>query len=371
MSPQNANHKRRVRAYAADHALTYQQALHAMDAPPQTGHDGDGYDIGRCVTVTGPRFDRTYVPDVPMIWNPFSSNTSPCILMDHFAHSSWSAIAHVLATHPDQPAKRFLAVTGPICDGYPLLEQDETRWLAEQEFTEFHLGNEEIGYSQLRDATDAINAFAASADTVGVVLLSLSHPYPQVTNESNQVEFEKYWKGTASEKLWKPRPTTDGPYWCRAGEVVPLSPDEQSAYADYLAAIERLLRQSRSHRNAVFVCSDDNNDVIADVVDIFGVDPFGLRISTQLRLEYSNPPLLDGSRGYEDDLAKIMPMPTRALSASHAFGYWSAANPKQHRTVLAHLPGWDEAQMLLLKDPPEVPAYWNRTYESMCEFVGM
>ena len=383
LMPKNANQKRRIRAYAAEHNISYQRAYHALNtSPEQSPPDGDGYELGRRITITSDGLADTYRADIPFVWNPFANNQSPTILMDQFAHSTWSSITHVLATHRQWPATRVLAITGPICESWPLAETEETRWLADEssgvEFTQFQLGNEGIGYHRVRDAAAAIDAFRPPAGSIGVVLLSLSHPYPQVTEESNATEFEQYWRGTTSEALWKPSPLTDGPYWCSTPDDQSMATDEnsvirhilsaaeRSAYTDYLNAIRRLLREARSRRIVVFVCSDDNDDVIGDVVDIFGEEEFGVRISTKLHLEYEQPPTLDGPRDHADRLARFMNLPQLLSRTDLVTGYWWGANPKQHRTVLAQFPDWPEAQMLLLKDPPEVPSYWSPTYESMC-----
>lgn len=381
--PKNANQKRRIRAYAAEHNVSYQRAYHALStSPEQSPSDEDGYELGRRISITSDGPVDTYRADIPFVWNPFADNQSPTILMDHFAHSTWASITHVLATHRRWPATQVLAITGPMCHVDSWAEMEETRWLVDEssgvEFTRFQLGNEDIGYRQVRDVTAAIDAFAPPAGSIGVVLLSLSHPYPQVTEESNTTDFDKYWRGTEFESLWKPRQLTDGPYWCSTEEgalmstaknsvsLHILSAAEQSDYTDYLNAIRRLLSEARSRRIVVFVCSDEHDDVVGDVVDIFGVDDFGVRISTKLRLEYDNPPVLEGRRDQADRLARFMNLPQLLTRDHHARGYWWGANPKQHRTVLAQFPDWPEAQMLLLKDPPEVPSYWSPPYESMC-----
>lgn len=375
--PKNANQKRRVRVYAAEHNISYQRAHHALTAPSQPSpRNEDGYELGRRITITSDELTDKYRADIPFVWNPFADNQSSTILMDQFAHSTWSSITHVLATHRQRPASQVLAITGPMGDVDSWAEMEETRWLMDEscgiEFTHFQLGNEGIGYRQVRDATAAIDAFTPPAGSIGVVLLSLSHPYPQVTEASNTTEYEQYWRGTEFESLWNPSPLTDGPFWYATGNgEAPegqqiLSAAEQSAYADYLNAIRRLLREAQSKRIVVFVCSDENDDVVGDVVDIFGAKEFGVRISTKLRLEYDNPPTLEGRRDHADQLTRFMNLPQLPTRDHRARGYWWGANPKQHRTVLAQFPGWHEAQMLLLKDPPEVPNYWSPSYESMC-----
>jgi hypothetical protein len=366
---QSRNHgaKRRVRAFAAEHAISYQRAQQMLGYN-RRGEAGDvAVAIGTAVDIEdAPRglgVDYS-LQQQATLWRPFADRESACVLIESMQTSMIGALTYAVAGHPSMEQVDVLMIS-TIRDPE---NYDELCWLTKgsTEFRHYVMANEHTGYAAAGAAAAALRAFRPGPRRAGVVILELQDPYAQVTDESNQCDFETTYRGTQWERHWRPLPVTEGPYWCESvgpGESVThvLSPEHRRGYDEFLDEVEKLLRWGCEDRIATLVGAADNAD-LDGIVERFPVDRFGVRFSGALHLEYHHPPSFEHIR--VSALREMSPDLHEIPLGDPSEFFWSGMNPKEGRVVVAHMNG-EPDQLILLRDPPAVPHYWLPAYDDL------
>ena len=365
----NTGRKAATREYAAEHQLSYQQAQRKLGYHGRSRSADDGYalTIGTSVNITPDPAYQDYA-DYSLcrqetIWRPFSTRTGSCVLIDHAAPSVLGALVHQAAAHPTHPVTDVLMI-GPIEDPENYPEFNSFTNAPAISFQNLVLANEHTGYGAAGAAAAALSAFRPR-DT-GVVLVDIEDPFDQVTPETNETDFEANYRGTQWESHFRPMEVTDGPYWSESTgpqqEVLHvLSDAEQQAYARYLSEVSNLLDRAGLDRIIVLMSGAD----LRRTIDRFPVQHFGTRLSGAVRLEYQYRPELHTGRYDLPALAEMFPGYESLLSASPGEAFWPGVEPKENRVALARLNGRQDPELLLLKDPPEVPYYWAPSYAAL------
>lgn len=193
----NSGPKSRVRQYAKEHQISYQQAQRALGF---TGAGDQEYAlaIGIAVKTQPDEFGDTEYTlcDQETLWRPFSTRTGPCVLIDSGASFMTGALAYQAATHPTDPVTDILMIStipDPENDGY-------LHWMTTDPaiaFQHFAISNEDIGYAAAGPAATALRTFNPRG--TGIVVLGLEDPYDQVTPQSNAEDFEENYRGTQWE----------------------------------------------------------------------------------------------------------------------------------------------------------------------------
>jgi hypothetical protein len=371
---QSRNHgpKRRVRAFAAEHGISYQRAQQMLGYKSPGGSDfavaiGTAVDIAD--TPGGDRADYR-LQQQETLWRPFADRKSACVLVESMQPSMMGALTQSVVGHPSAMAADILMIS-TIRDPE---NYEELRWrtTGSTSFCTYVLANEHTGYAAAGAAAAALRSFRPEPGRIGVVILELQDPYEQVTDETNRQDFETEYRGTQWERHWKPSPVTDGPYWCEslgpgksANHV--LTSEELRDYDELLDEIDKLLGRASDDHIVTLVTAAYNPD-LDGVVQRFPVDRFGVRVSGALHLEYHNRPAFENK--WVNALHAMIPeLYEIPLFPPHEY-FWSGMNPKEGRVVFLHVDGQPD-QLMLLRDPPEVPDYWLPTYDDFRRSVDV
>ena len=147
---QSRNHgaKRRVRAFAAEHAISYQRAQQML------GYNGRG-EAGDVAVAIGTAVD---IEDAPRglgvdyslhqqetLWRPFADRESACVLIESMQTSMIGALTYAVAGHPSMAQVDVLMIS-TIRDPE---NYDELCWLTKgsTEFKHYVMANEHTGYA--------------------------------------------------------------------------------------------------------------------------------------------------------------------------------------------------------------------------------
>jgi hypothetical protein len=372
----NSGAKARTREQARQHGITYQQELERARA--ETAHTAPAADyairVGRSVTIN--EDDEYSLSATDLTWIPFSQANGSCLVVDRMTDSISAAICHAFAADPRRPVESVVYV-GPSeidhsTEWAPLLAAASSGAFTLDSFV---LGNEHLGYGAAEDAATAIAGLRPHKGRTGVVVLTIEHPYPQVTDEANKADFDANYVNTQWESSWRPLDLTDGPYWSESvyeesgrpsSTNHVLTVEEQRNYERYLKAIEQLLDRAGRDNIIVMIGSSQGHhsaSVIPDVLGRFGGERFGSRMAS-VHVEYQHQPRLE-NHFTANELAELLPQCD--TNWPDPLGeFWSGMNPKGGRVVFAHFAG-QEAGLAFLCDPPGVESYWSPSYEAIVE----
>lgn len=355
--------------------MTYQQAL--QKARAETAHKSPAADyavrVGRAVTINDD--DEYGLSSTDLMWVPFADPNGSCLVVDRMTDSISAALCHAFVADPRLPVESVVYV-GPTeidqsVEWVPLLSAANSGAFTLDSFV---LGNEHLGYSAAEEAATAIAGLRPHKGRTAVVVLTIEHPYPQVTEDTNKEDFDANYANTQWESSWQPLDLTDGPYWSEtvyedsgrpSSTNHVLTAEEQRNYELYLNTIERLLDRAGRDNIIVMIGSSDGHraSVVDDVLGRFDSERFGSRMA-RVHVESQHKPQLE-NRFTAAQLEALLP--ECDTSWPDPLGeFWSGMNPKGGRVVFARFAG-AEAGLALLCDPPGVVSYWSPSYEAIVE----
>lgn len=367
--PRNSGDKRRTRQYAAEHGLTYQQALHQLRGDGFTGRrrlKDLAIPIGVEVEIHGVEdYETGYRIGAEQLWMPFATPTTSCAFITPHDFLCVGSLCQQIAENGSLPVEAVLAVTSTELD-----EFEETRWIADDgrwNFQQLLMGNEGVGYAQASAAADAVANFRPQLGGLGIVILQISDPYPQPTEEEIQATLADASPGRGWEEWAQRQRQIHGPYWEGPPHSTPhcLSGQEQKEYARFQSEVDRLL--GRAARDGIVVLmSGDFNDDVPGLIARMGINRFGARFFNAVHFEYQYKPRIDEPELFTALFPFVDHLPELPISDDRYF--WAGMEPKQGRVAYVSCKGLGtQPTLLLLKDPPEVPHYWCGSYQWMSE----
>ena len=385
--PRNTGPKRRVRAYAANHDLTYQQAfqqLHNNDLPARRGRNDLAVPIGAEVEIHRDRGRRAsgvgYRIGAEQLWTPFADDTSACAFIAPHDTMCVGSLCHQITENGILPLDSVLAVTGDelACTtetSWIPAGGDEGRW----RFQQVVMNNHSTGYAQAAVAADAIANFRPQPGRLGIVILQLSDPYPPYTEadiqegrewHKTEAEWEEWAKSQRliTRPFWEEETFTDHPDGRTTSSYLnhELTEDDQRSYERFLAEVDRLLHRA-SRDGIVVLASADFAGAVPRLLDRMGLRNFGARFFNAVHFEYSDKPAVDQPELFAQLFPFCDGIPD--LPAADDRYFWAGGmEPKQGRVAYASFAGLESRPTLMLfKDPPVVPDYWLSSYEWMAQ----
>jgi len=384
--PRRLGLQRRIRAYAGNHGLTYQQAFqkfHAEGLTARRGRSDLAVAVGAEVEIHQDRDRGRRTPRVgyrigaEQLWTPFAADKASCAFIEPLDEMVVGVLCNQLIDNGVLPLDSVLAVTGEELASTP-----ETAWIANGGdqgrwgFQQVVMNNDATGYAQAAVAADAIANFRPQPGTFGIVILRLSDPYPPYTEAGIQAgrewhrteaEWEEWAKSQRliSRPFWEEEIYTDHPdgrttsHWL----THELTEDEQRNYGRFLAEVDRLLHRATRDGIVVLASAHRGGDA-PKLLERMGLQNFGARFFNAVRFEHREKPEVR-----EPELfAQLFPFcdsVTPDLPRADDRYFWAGGmEPKEGRVAYASFAGLESRPaLMLLKDPPEVPTYWRGSYE--------
>lgn len=355
----NSGPKRRTRAYAQEHGLTYQQALLTLRGDEkkqrQTRTPSLSIPVGSQILIDHTHYgDAGYSLAAELEWTLFADETSSCVFIAPHDQLGVATLCHQLCTNPATPVESVLNVST-----WGVEQFTETAWIAEEgrrgawRFQQFVMANEEVGYAQAGSAADAVARFRPKPGHLGVVVINMSDPYE--------------WAQAGSV----------GPHWCESsyrqqpgqrgelGEIKHvLSDHEQNDYSRFLREVDRLLERASGEGIVVLISVEDNNWDACEFLSRCGAERFGTRLFNGVHTEYGNQPTISHPEVFQ---AMFTGAALPNLPPPDDRYFWSGMEPKAGRIGYALIPGGaaPRLNLLLLRDPAKPPPYWVSTYQGL------